>query len=153
MEFISKVKKFNEIAGNTGEFDPRKFAMYMGLITEEFKEALESFNSEDWNDTITYFNDLSTRFKRGDYDDYISSPNFNRVEALDAAVDIAVVSVGAGIATGSDIEGACHEVADNNLTKFNYNYITGEYTVLKDENGKVKKPPNYQSVSLDKFLK
>lgn len=151
--FTEKVKLFNTISGNTGEFDPRKFAMYIGLILEESKEMLESFNSEDWNETIGYFNDLSTRFKRGDYDDYVSSPNFNREEALDAAVDICVVSLGAGVAVGADVEGACHEVADNNLTKFSYDQETGEFIVLRDENGKVKKPPNYKSVSLGKFLK
>lgn len=151
--FTEKVKLFNTISGNTGEFDPRRFSMYMGLILEEFKEALESFNSEDWNDTISYFNDLSIRFKRGDYDDYISSENFNREEALDAAVDISVVAIGAGIAVGADIEGACHEVADNNLTKFSYDQETGEFVVLKDENGKVKKPATYKPVTLEKFLK
>lgn len=151
--FTEKVKLFNTISGNTGEFDPRKFSLYVGLITEEFKELLQSFNSEDWNETVSYLNDMSTRFKRGDYDDYVQAKDFNREKALDACVDISVVAIGGGIAVGSDIEGACHEVADNNLTKFNYNEATGEYTVEKDANGKVKKPSSYQSVSLEKFLK
>lgn len=151
--FTEKVKLFNTISGNTGEFDPRKCALYQALIFEEVYEQLEAFNSEDWNDTISYLKDLSTRFKRGDYDDYYKTETFNREEFLDAAVDISVVAIGAGIAVGSDIEGACHEVADNNLTKFNYNEVTGEYVVEKDANGKVKKPSSYQPVSLEKFLK
>lgn len=151
--FIDKVELFNTISGNSGVFDPRKFAMYVGLIFEEAAEILESFNSEDWNETVSYIDDMATRFKRGDYDNYVSSESFNREDALDGAVDVAVVAIGAGIAVGSDIKGACHEVADNNLTKFSYDQETDTFTVLRDENGKVKKPPTYQSVKLGKFLK
>ena len=85
----------------------------------------------------------------------------DRVEALDAAVDIAVVGLGQGIAVGADIVGACDAVAENNLSKFPLKTIWNftfpfrhqVHTVLKDENGKVKKPPGFKSVVLTPFIK
>lgn len=151
MDFVEKVKLFNQIAGNNEEFNPRKFCLYVGLIYEELGELLESFNSDEWNETTEYFKLMSDRFKQGHFDSDVSSEKFNRLEALDACVDIAVVALGGGMATGADIVGGTHAVADNNLEKFPF--VNGERTVLKDENGKIKKPEGYQSVKLDSYLK
>jgi hypothetical protein len=151
LDFLEKVKLFNDIGGTREEFNPRKVGLYIGLIAEEFAEMFESFNDASWGEWIEKINGLSEGFKSGKFDGYIASDTFDREEFLDAAVDISVVSVGAGIAVGSDIIGACNEVADNNLSKFPI--IDGEYTVIKDENGKIRKPDSYQPVSLTKFLK
>jgi hypothetical protein len=85
----------------------------------------------------------------------------NRIEALDAAVDIAVVGLGQGIAVGGDIVGACDAVAENNLSKFpetvtwswKFPFRHKQRIVLKDENGKVKKPPGFKPVVLNSFIK
>lgn len=154
---VEKIVLFNQIGGTLPEFDKRKASLYVGLIAEEFTELIESFDlstltdteRDGWINCIEYLNEISNRFKSGGYD-YLMD-NVNRVEFLDACVDISVVSIGGGIAIGSDIHGALNEVADNNLSKFNK--TDDGYEVLFDENGKIKKPANYQKVSLDRFLK
>jgi predicted HAD superfamily Cof-like phosphohydrolase len=152
MDFLQKVKLFNDIGGTAEEFNPRKAGLYTGLIFEELAEMVDSFNDVGWGAVSHYLNTIAERFKSGDYDGQFTLDSFDREEYLDAAVDIAVVSVGAGIAIGSDIIGAANEVADNNLSKFPI--IDGEYTVLKNpETGKIMKPDTYQPVSLAKFLK
>lgn len=150
LDFISKVKLFNKIAGTKEEFDPRKASLYVGLILEEVAEMFESFNvtTEEWTAAIEYLHNFGTEFKSGNYD-YVMD-NVDRIEFLDAAIDISVVSLGAGISIGGDVEKACHAVADNNLEK--YPIIGGERIVLKDENGKIKKPDGFKSVDLKDCL-
>lgn len=149
-DFIQKVKEFNEIAGTFEEFDEKKISLYTALILEEVGELIESFGSVKLKPLSDLLAGYSTAFKQGLYNEVISG--VDRVEYLDASVDIAVVSVGAGISIGSDIEGACHHVADNNLTKFPI--IDGVRTVLKDPvSGKVKKPDNYVGPNLEPFIK
>ena len=142
--FVSKVKLFNEIAGTKEEFNQRKAAMYVGLILEELGEMFESFKTPEWELEAEHLHLMGTRFKKGDFDSALDT--VDKVEFLDAAVDIAVVSLGAGISIGANIEKACLKVADNNLDKFPI--VNGVHTVLKDENGKVRKPDGYKSVDL-----
>lgn len=145
MDFVSKVKLFNDIAGTKEVFDQRKAAMYVGLILEEVAEMIESFKAESCESRVKEFHEIAMKFKSGELDYLLD--NVDRVEFLDAAVDIAVVALGAGISIGADIEKACHKVADNNLEKFPV--VNGVHTVLKDANGKVRKPEGYKSVTLD----
>jgi predicted HAD superfamily Cof-like phosphohydrolase len=149
-DFVQKVKNFNQIAGTIEEFNPAKISLYTALILEEVGELIESYNSVKLKPLAELLDGYSTAFKQGLYNDVI--PTVDRVEFLDASVDIAVVSIGAGISIGADIEGACHHVADNNLTKFPI--IDGVRTVLKDPvSGKVKKPDNYIGPNLEPFIK
>lgn len=147
MEFVSAVKKFNEIAGTKEEFNPRKATLYTGLVLEEVAEMLASYGGA-FNELVYILDNTANDLKAGEYDD--ETDNIDRVEFLDAAVDIAVVALGAGISIGADVEGACNEVMDSNLSKFPI--VNGEYTVLKDENGKVKKPESFRKPELAKFL-
>jgi predicted HAD superfamily Cof-like phosphohydrolase len=71
----------------TGVFDQKQFAMYVGLIEEEFKELTEAVNNHD------------------------------QVETLDALVDILVVTIGAIHSMGADGEGAWKEVMGTNFAK------------------------------------
>lgn len=151
LSFLEKVVLFNDIGGTKAEFDKRKASLYVGLCIEELGEMIESLNQTDeaWVSWVDGLDNLATLFKSGKFD-YVMD-NVNRIEFLDAAVDIAVVATGAGIAIGSDIIGAMGEVATNNLTK--YNLVDGKYEVLLDENGKIRKPLNYLPVNLEQFLK
>lgn len=152
-DFVSKVKEFNTIAGTDEVFDTRKVALYIGLCLEEMAELIAAIPSAGASELIGLHSTMeshSTRFKSGVYDSSVA--NIDRVEAVDAFVDIAVVALGGGIATGADIVGACHAVADNNLSKFPSGE-DGKRRVLKDANGKVQKPPDYQSVDLTPFVK
>jgi len=148
MDFVEKVKLFNSIAGTKEEFNSRKCALYTGLILEEVAELIHAYNDPSLNDLWSVLVQESNAFKDGTYDEL--TKNMDRQEALDAAVDIAVVAIGQGISVGSDISGACHEVADNNLSK--YEMRDGEYIVIKDSAGKVRKPVGYKPPELAQFL-
>jgi predicted HAD superfamily Cof-like phosphohydrolase len=71
----------------TGKFDQQQFAMYVGLIEEEFKELNEAVNNHD------------------------------QLETLDALIDILVVTIGAIHSMGADGEGAWREVMNTNFAK------------------------------------
>lgn len=73
----------------------------------------------------------------------------DRVEQLDALVDILVVTMGAIRAGGFDGEGAWKEVMDTNFAKIDP--TTGK--VIKREDGKVLKPEGWQPPQLEKFIK
>jgi predicted HAD superfamily Cof-like phosphohydrolase len=96
-----------------------QFKMYCNLITEEYTELSEAIAAGD------------------------------RVETLDALVDILVVTIGAINSMGADGEGAWREVMASNLSKIDRR--TGK--VLRREDGKVLKPVGWSPPQLQNFLK
>ena len=94
------------------------YKMYLSLIDEEVSELEEAVMAND------------------------------RVEQLDALVDILVVTMGAIRAGGFDGEGAWKEVMDTNFAKIDPD--TGK--VRKREDGKVLKPEGWQPPKLDAYL-
>jgi predicted HAD superfamily Cof-like phosphohydrolase len=94
------------------------YAMYLDLITEEYEELKEAVIEND------------------------------RVEQLDALVDILVVTMGAIRAGGFDGEGAWKEVMKTNFAKIDPN--TGK--VRKREDGKVLKPEGWKAPDLVHYL-
>lgn len=155
-DFVSKVVEFNEIAGTKAEFNVQKLSLYIGLILEEAQEmiaeVLKHAETTEQKFSIGQLSQMldgmSGTFKKDLWHDVVAK--VDRKEILDAAVDIAVVSIGAGICVGSDIKSALNEVADNNLSKFPL--VDGVRTVLKDDNGKVMKPEGYKKPELAQFL-
>jgi len=101
------------------QFDELQFALYTNLITEEHQEFLEATLSD------------------------------NRVEQLDALIDILVVTIGAIHSMGADAEGAWKEVMQTNFAKIDH--ATGK--VRKREDGKVLKPVGWKSPELAQFIK
>jgi len=95
------------------------YVMYLDLITEEYEELKEAVIAND------------------------------RVEQLDALVDILVVTIGAIRAAGWDAEGAWKEVMDTNFAKIDPD--TGK--VIKREDGKVLKPEGWKAPELAQFVK
>lgn len=148
MEFIKSVKLFNEIAGTKEEFNVRKAALYTGLVLEEVAELLHSVG--DYVES-SILDELATAYKTGEKDDIMYTTT-DRIEFLDAAVDIMVVAAGAGIAIGADVEGAADEVCRSNLSKYETD-VPGEFKVLRDSNGKIQKGAKYFKPSLAKYLK
>jgi len=73
----------------------------------------------------------------------------DKVEQLDALVDILVVTMGAIRAAGWDGEAAWKEVMDTNFAKVNPD--TGK--VIKREDGKVLKGPDWVPPNLKQFIK
>ena len=92
--------------------------MYLGLIKEEFEELQEAVEAND------------------------------RVEQLDALIDILVVTLGAVRAGGFDGEGAWEEVMRTNFAKIDPE--TGK--VRKREDGKVLKPEGWKAPELAQFI-
>ncbi len=100
-------------------FDEKQFEMYKNLIEEEFNELITAENHND------------------------------RVEQLDALIDILVVTIGAIHSMGADGEGAWKEVMRTNFAKIDKE--TGK--VRKREDGKVLKPVGWTPPDLKPFLK
>lgn len=72
----------------------------------------------------------------------------DKVEALDALVDILVVTIGAIHSMGADAEGAWKEVMRTNFAKIDKD--TGK--VRKREDGKVLKPTGWTPPNLKPFI-
>ena len=100
------------------EFNEKQFALYTNLIIEEQQELLEATLSD------------------------------NRVEQLDALIDILVVTVGAIHSMGADAEGAWKEVMMTNFAK-----IGEDGKVRKREDGKVLKPVGWTPPNLEPYVK
>jgi len=92
--------------------------MYLSLINEEYNELLDAVLAED------------------------------KVEQLDALVDILVVTMGAIRAAGWDGESAWDEVMNTNFAKIDPK--TGK--VRKREDGKVLKPDGWKAPQLSQFM-
>jgi predicted HAD superfamily Cof-like phosphohydrolase len=113
-------EKFMRACDQTaGEFNEAQFALYTNLIIEEQQELLEATLSDD------------------------------RVEQLDALIDILVVTIGAIHSMGADAEGAWKEVMRTNFAKIDSE--TGK--VRKREDGKVLKPVGWTAPDLKPYIR
>ena len=95
------------------------YEMYLDLIDEEYIELQKALRTHD------------------------------KVEQLDALVDILVVTMGAIRAAGWDGEAAWKEVMNTNFAKIDPD--TGK--VIKREDGKVLKPEGWKAPELAQFIK
>ena len=102
----------------TGEFNNEQFTLYLNLIREEYTELMQA-NAED-----------------------------DRLEMLDAMIDILVVTIGAIHSMGADAEGAWKEVMATNFNKIDKQ--SGR--VRKREDGKVLKPQGWLPPVLSPYL-
>ena len=113
-------EKFMRACDQTVEdFNQTQFNMYLKLIEEEADELSAAIN------------------------------NHNKVETLDALIDILVVTIGAIHSLGADAEGAWKEVMNTNFAKIDKE--TGK--VRKREDGKVLKPLGWVAPNLKPFVR
>jgi predicted HAD superfamily Cof-like phosphohydrolase len=113
--------KFMKACDQTvGSFNQSQYKLYCDLMHEEFNEEFQA--ALEAND---------------------------RVEQLDALIDILVVTIGAIHSGGFDAEGAWKEVMRTNFAKIDHE--TGK--VRKREDGKVLKPLGWEPPSLGQFCK
>ena len=103
---------------STDNFNQDQFNLYVSLIEEEANELADAITAHD------------------------------KVETLDALIDILVVTIGALHSMGADAEGAWKEVMATNFAKIDRD--TGK--VRKREDGKVLKPTGWQPPVLSPFL-
>ena len=113
--------KFMKACDQTvGSFNQSQYKLYCDLMHEEFNEEFQA--ALEAND---------------------------RVEQLDALIDILVVTIGAIHSGGFDAEAAWKEVMRTNFAKIDHE--TGK--VRKREDGKVLKPLGWEPPSLGQFCK
>lgn len=101
-------------------------------------QSVENYNESQYN---LYCNLIEEEFNE------LSAAQDN-VEALDALIDILVVTIGAIHSMGADAEGAWKEVMKTNFAKIDKE--TGK--VRKREDGKVLKPLGWTPPDLKPFL-
>ena len=116
--FRDQAKFMNACGQTVGERNQDQFDLYLKLIQEEVDELQTAVDDND------------------------------RVEQLDALIDIMVVTVGAVQSLGVDGEGAWKEVMSTNFAKIDS--LTGR--VRKREDGKVMKPTGWQPPNLSKYI-
>jgi len=113
---------------------------------EKFMRACDQ-TVEDWHET--QFN-LYNKLIAEEVDELdVAVAAGDRVETLDALVDILVVTIGAIHSMGADAEGAWKEVMRTNFAKIDHE--TGK--VRKREDGKVLKPVGWTAPELKQFIK
>ena len=100
------------------KYNEDQYTLYLNLIKEEFEELQEAVKDND------------------------------RVEQLDALLDMIVVIAGAIHSAGFDGEGGWDEVIRSNMSKVDPE--TGK--VLKREDGKVLKPETFSPPDLNPFI-
>ncbi len=117
---FSDQEKFMRACDQTtgGAIDEAQYALYRKLIAEEVNELHDAVEKND------------------------------RVEQLDALIDILVVTIGALHSMGADAEGAWKEVIRSNLAKIDA--ATGK--VIKRADGKVLKPEGWTPPVLQGYL-
>lgn len=112
-------KKFMVACGQTvDEYNPNQFNLYKELIGEEVGELIQAIRNND------------------------------RVEQLDALIDILVVTAGAIHSLGADGTNAWNEVMRTNFAKVDP--TTGK--VRRREDGKILKPENWQPPQLQSYV-
>ena len=116
--FKDQAKFMTACDQTVSQYNIPQFVMYAGLIDEEVKELKEAINNND------------------------------KVETLDALVDILVVTIGAIHSMGADGEAAWNEVMRTNMAKIDPE--TGK--VRKREDGKVLKPEGWRPPFLNNFV-
>ena len=122
MTNFEKVKEFMDIFGqeikNKAEFPNEKIIdLRKKLIEEEFQELKDAIKDNDI------------------------------VEVADALTDILVVTYGAGVAFGIDLDKCFEEVHRSNMSK-----LSQEGKPIYNEFGKVMKGPNYFKPNLKQYL-
>lgn len=100
------------------EHNSKQFDLYCNLIKEEVGELAEAREVGD------------------------------KVESLDALIDILVVTIGAIHSLGADAQGAWNEVVRSNMSKIDP--VTGK--VIKRDDGKILKPANWSPPDLTKYV-
>lgn len=116
--FRDQMKFMKACDQSVDTFNENQYKLYTNLISEETEELYDAIKEN------------------------------NKVEQLDALVDILVVTIGALHSMGADAEGAWKEVMRSNMSKIDKE--TGK--VRKREDGKVLKPKNYSPPNFGPFL-
>jgi len=126
------------------------------LTTQKNKQMTNPFRDQEkfmraCEQTVGEFNrdqyQLYCNLINEEFNELVASDN--KVDDLDALIDILVVTIGAIHSLGADAEGAWKEVMSTNFAKIDKQ--TGR--VRKREDGKVLKPAGWTPPNLEPFVK
>ena len=126
------------------------------LTTQKNKQMTNPFRDQEkfmraCEQTVGEFNEaqyqLYCNLISEEFNELVASDN--KVDDLDALIDILVVTIGAIHSLGADAEGAWKEVMSTNFAKIDKQ--TGR--VRKREDGKVLKPAGWTPPNLEPFVK
>lgn len=117
--FTDQTKFMTACDQSVDTYNESQYYMYVDLIHEEFEELKEAIEAND------------------------------RVEQLDALLDLIVVTVGAINSLGADGEGGWNEVIRSNMSKVD----AATSKVIKRADGKVLKPESFSPPNLEPFVK
>lgn len=134
---LNQIKKWFQDAVPTPT--EKSLKVQMGVHFEEVHEMLEAIGEKD-----KYLFNLSEFLKKGK----LSLRPTDDLALLDSLCDQIVTAIGVAHMKGYDITGALQEVAASNDSK-----RSDDGSFLFDENGKIKKGPNYFKPNLTPFLK
>jgi predicted HAD superfamily Cof-like phosphohydrolase len=104
-------------------------------------QTVESLNQDQFNMYLKLIEEETRELA-------VAIDNNDKVESLDALIDILVVTIGAIHSMGADGEGAWKEVMRTNFAKIDKE--TGK--VRKREDGKVLKPLGWEPPELSQFI-
>jgi predicted HAD superfamily Cof-like phosphohydrolase len=109
----------------------------------DVKTFIEACDQEKTIDNVFLYSKLIDE----EYTEFCEAKD--RVESLDACMDMIWVILGYCYMMGYDVDGAWKEVARSNLAKINSE--TGK--VIKNEHGKVMKPDGWTPPVLEPYIK
>jgi predicted HAD superfamily Cof-like phosphohydrolase len=113
--------------------------LYLGLMLEELAETLEA---EGYVTIARHIHDYACDIKRG----LVPEKEPDVVECFDGGIDLEWVTIGYMLARKFPIHQGWQEVARSNLSKI----VDG--VVMKNEYGKVIKPPSYIAPDMVRVL-
>lgn len=116
--FADQAQFMRACGQSVNQHNQAQFMMYYTLIKEEMGELIAAYNTDD------------------------------RVEQLDALIDILVVTIGALHSMGCYPEDAWNEVMRTNFAKVDP--VTGRVT--RREDGKILKPEGWQPPKLERYI-
>jgi predicted HAD superfamily Cof-like phosphohydrolase len=153
LPFVDAVYHFMGIAGQyRAKFAPDQVCLYTGLQLEELAEQLQVIADgcltpgarNRLMDLVVAMQKVGDEFKNGMHRGDVL--RCNHANLIDGQFDSMWVAAGALISTSSAPYGAIQHGAYTNLSKF----PSGK--AIKDENGKVQKPPGWQPPDFEPFI-
>lgn len=144
MSQLQKITQWMRDAGQTVDRDNvEQTGLYGSLVAEECAEMMAALGMPRESYELDGVASLMRRIPWGSVDERC----INKVEALDAAIDLIWVATGLAASLGADVEGALNEVILSNESK---RFEDGK--LRKDATGKVIKPTTYRAPRLAQYL-
>jgi len=130
------VRQFMQAADcSIDRHNPKQASLYMGLIAEEFAETLEASGHKIHAYALEA---IAMQYKAHNGSDFANLTREQRAAMLDGCIDLAWVALGLAYSIGGDPECAALKVIKANLAK-----VGPDGKMLRDENGKVRKPEGW----------